>query len=139
MQPRSSAAILACLLTPLATAWTSIKVVNEWNGGLGKTDINVKIEGEGVGGCDVVMKPSSNASSGGWTNDTTCECLWGTVGYKFHAYVPSILVARNATLRGSSASIEIPICSDLVGLGNCYDGPYTCTVSQDKLCHCSSA
>ena len=133
-------ALLSCLvLAPLATAWTSIKVINKWNGGLRKTDINVKIEGEGVGGCDIVLPSAVNSTASGWHNSTACKCLWGTVGYKFHAYVPSL--AHNATLRGSAAApaIEIPICSDLVGLGNCYDGSYTCTVTEDKLCHCSSA
>ena len=153
--------VLAVLLVfPLpSAAMTSIKVVNEWSGGIGHTDVNVKIAGEGVGGCDIVLKPASNGTSRGWVNSTACECLWGTVGYKFHVYVPSLSGAvhergvgvgaaegSSVALRGggaaaaaaAAAAIEIPICSDLSGLGNCYDGSYTCTLTADKLCHCHS-
>ena len=33
---------------------------------------------------------------------------------------------------------EEAVCSDLSGLGNCYDGSYLCTIDSEGLCHCDS-
>ena len=33
---------------------------------------------------------------------------------------------------------EEAVCSDLSGLGNCYDGGYICTIDTEGLCHCDS-
>jgi hypothetical protein len=50
-------------------AGTSIKVANQY----GK-EVNIKIQGTGVGGCDVVLQP-------GQEDDGDCWCLWGTINY----------------------------------------------------------
>ena len=31
---------------------------------------------------------------------------------------------------------EEAVCSDLSGLGNCYDSGYVCTIDAEGLCHC---
>jgi hypothetical protein len=49
---------------------------------------------------------------------------------KFHVYMPSALEAN------VNSTIEVPVCDDLKGLGNCYGKDYHCTITQDKLCHC---
>ena len=46
---------------------TQIKVINNY-----KKEVNVKIQGAGVGGCDVIMQPGDE-------NDSDCWCLWGTI------------------------------------------------------------
>jgi hypothetical protein len=46
---------------------TQIKVINNY-----KKEINVKIQGSGVGGCDVIMQA-------GEENYADCWCLWGTI------------------------------------------------------------
>jgi hypothetical protein len=106
------------------------------------------LQGEGVGGCDIIMSPNS-------TSDNECECLWGTLNCKllclfanpqnqrmdiklscailladrFHVYVPSSIGSNNT-------DIEVPVCDDLKGIGNCYGKEYHCTITQEKLCHC---
>jgi len=126
--------VLAAAAPASTFAWTGIKVINEWNGGLHHSDLNVKIHGEGVGGCDIVMHPAN--STGPQEDDSSCKCLWGTVNYELSVWLPAIDGGDN----GTNSSVEaLPFCSDTRGLGNCYHGPYTCTIGSDKLCHCTSA
>jgi hypothetical protein len=67
---------LRVALLCMCSGMTRISIDNQWNGGAIKhTDINIKIKGEGVGGCDIIMTPNS-------TNDHDCECLWGTLNCK---------------------------------------------------------
>ena len=123
----------------VASAETQIKVINEWNGGIGHTDLNVKITGEGVGGCDIVMHPAN--ASGPQENDHDCKCLWGTVGYRFQVWLPSEEDkdddGRNKHNNKTLNSTGLPFCSDSKGLGNCYHSNYVCTIGADKLCHCT--
>lgn len=101
--------------------------------------MNIKIQGAGVGGCDIVMNPSSNN-----TND--CWCLWGTLNYSFCAYTklgdgkqdleqvknnPAVKSGRCPIITGESL-----LCSDLSSLGNCYNGAYSCTVDTNGFCDC---
>jgi len=69
--------ITITLLSFLCLGWsyTDISVYNDF-----KDDLNIKISGAGVGGCDVIVESGSQ-------NLQDCDCLWGTVGYKFKAYV----------------------------------------------------
>ena len=99
---------------------TSISVNNSWH-----KEVNVKIRGAGVGGCDILLQPNA-------TDSKHCQCLWGTLSYTF--------VAWTATTDGG----EIPVCSDKKSLGDCYHTKgYQCTVSPSgkgplagAFCHC---
>ena len=51
-------------------AGTQIKVINNY-----KKEINIKIQGSGVGGCDVILEAGAE-------NSADCWCLWGTVRMK---------------------------------------------------------
>jgi len=106
-----------------------------------KKELNVKIQGAGVGGCDVVLASGEV--------DESCWCLWGTLHYSFCAYEKKPLGAdTNATLAEDASEVgsgkcpkvtgENLVCSDLSSLGNCYDKAYTCSVDQEGLCHCST-
>ena len=55
-------------------ASTSITVTNQY-----KKEVNVKIQGLGVGGCDIILAP-------GAVDTSDCWCLWGTLHYSFCAY-----------------------------------------------------
>jgi hypothetical protein len=46
---------------------TQIKVINNY-----KKEVNIKIQGAGVGGCDILMEPNTE-------NDADCWCLWGNI------------------------------------------------------------
>ena len=122
---RALGLLCTLLLANVAHAMTRITVQNQWDGGkLKHSPVNVKIKGEGVGGCDIIMTPNSTS--------TACDCLWGTLNYRFHVYQPG--AAKNSD---SNATVEVPVCSDLKGLGNCYGKDYHCVITEDKLCHCS--
>jgi hypothetical protein len=58
--------LMAALCAPVLGN-TQIKVINNY-----KKEVNVKIQGSGVGGCDVIMQA-------GEENDADCWCLWGTI------------------------------------------------------------
>eukprot|EP00041_Stephanoeca_diplocostata_P006380 m.82435 g.82435 ORF g.82435 m.82435 type:complete len:134 (+) comp16333_c0_seq2:200-601(+) len=115
-------AVLCAWNNGLTSAMTSIEVSNMWH-----KEVNIKIEGEGVGGCDVVLPPNT-------TNQKDCECLWGTLNYKFYAFEPSA---------ESDQPLEILICSDKNSIGNCYHGSYSCAIfpggpwPAGPLCHCN--
>jgi hypothetical protein len=152
---RMLSAATALLLVGQSLGLTRIKVINNWDGGIDLTDLNVKIAGAGVGGCDIIMHPAT--ASGPTEDDADCACLWGTVGYVFRAWLPVVgggeddgdgddVAAVQGKLRGkgsksgergSDNSTALPFCSDDHGLGNCYGGEYTCTIGEDKLCHCA--
>ena len=127
----------ASCVASVASAMTHIKVINNWDGGVGKSDLNVKIHGEGVGGCDIIMHPATGGNA--TEDDSSCKCLWGTVGYKMYVWLPDLDEnGEDKMLRGfKDNSTALPFCSDTSGLGNCYGGHYTCTIGEDKLCHCS--
>lgn len=136
------ALLLVC--ATLASAGTSIKVYNEY-----KKEVNVKIKGTGVGGCDILLNQGEN-------NLNDCWCLWGTINYSFCVYTASKvksddnIVATNTTSlvdvemdkyeTGKCAVVtgESLLCSDVSSLGNCYDKSYTCKIDSSGLCHCSS-
>lgn len=102
-----------------------------------KKEINVKIQGTGVGGCDILL-------SAGQSNNADCWCLWGTINYSFCAYYKSGVndapqIAQNTTVGAGKCPMvtgETLLCSDLSSLGNCYDKGYSCTVNENGLCHC---
>ena len=105
--------------------------------------MNIKIQGSGVGGCDVILQP-------GQVDESDCWCLWGTINYSFCAYKKSPLefgVAHNETELAKEAvksgrcpvvTGESLVCSDLSSLGNCYDGSYSCSIDENGLCHCQT-
>lgn len=118
-----------------ASAMTSITVSSEY-----KKEINVKIQGTGIGGCDIILMP-------GETNTANCDCLWGTLNYSFCAYSKGATAygaAGNATEeavgsgRCPKVTGESLVCSDLESLGNCYGKGYSCLIDATGLCHCSS-
>lgn len=117
-----------------------------------KKEINIKIKGTGVGGCDIIMEP-------GQANTNDCWCLWGTLNYAFCAYTKNPVSAAD-TLNGTvvttidESQFEISsnvtetgrcpvvtgeslLCSDLDSLGNCYKGAYACDIDVNGFCHCS--
>jgi len=117
-----------------------------------KKELNIKISGTGVGGCDIVMNQ-------GDVNSNDCWCLWGTLNYVFCAYtktgveatdlfntttVTTIIdesefeVSSNVTESGKcpARTGESLVCSDLDSLGNCYKGAYSCNVDVSGFCHC---
>ena len=83
-------------------------------------------------------------------DNSSCECLWGTVNYELTVWLPAgsedSEFAKHGSMRGAGGNktlqdggvngTALPFCSDTRGLGNCYGGPYTCTIGADKLCHC---
>jgi hypothetical protein len=104
-----------------------------------KKELNIKIQGTGVGGCDIIMEP-------GTSNQSDCWCLWGTINYSFCAYYkmgaeqkqPEL--ANNSTLTQGRCPVitgESLLCNDLSSLGNCYDSGYSCTIDANGLCHCT--
>jgi hypothetical protein len=127
-----------CLLQ-LSLAGTGIKVINNY-----KKEVNVKISGMGVGGCDVLIQP-------GEINDSDCWCLWGTLNYGFCAYYKKGISgpADTYNLRNSTSSLpdkdgkcpvktgEDVLCSDVTSLGNCYKSGYVCTIGADATCLCT--
>ncbi len=128
---------------PLSFAGTSITVSSAY----AKKPVNIKIQGAGVGGCDVILNP-------GQTDTSACWCLWGTINYSFCAYTAGALTetATNSSTKphggekdvnlgnGKCAIVtgESLLCSDLTSLGNCYNGAYSCTVDENGLCHCAT-
>lgn len=115
-----------------------------------KKELNVKIKGAGLGGCDVIMQPGTVD-----TND--CWCLWGTLNYAFCAYTKTVTaqdslngtvttvidesqfeIDSNITETGRCPVVtgESLLCSDLDSLGNCYKGAYSCTIDVNGFCHC---
>eukprot|EP01032_Pedospumella_encystans_P009096 gene9096-10739_t len=116
---------------------TPIKVSTQY-----KDQLNIKIQGAGFGGCDIILNKGEASD--------TCWCLWGTLNYSFCAYRKSRLgeTTNNATEFGMediaagrcpAVTGETLVCSDLNSLGNCYDDAYSCTVNANGLCHCESA
>jgi hypothetical protein len=108
-----------------------------------KYELNIKIQGTGVGGCDVILQP-------GQTDESDCWCLWGTINYSFCAYKKSPVGSNDAFNATDVSKLTVAqekcpvitgeslVCSDLSSLGNCYDGAYSCTVDEEGLCHCST-
>lgn len=106
-------------------------------------EINVKIQGTGVGGCDVILQPGQEDAS-------DCWCLWGTINYSFCAYKKSAFgdsdinnsteVVKEGVQNGRCPMVtgESLVCSDLSSLGNCYDKSYACTIDEGGLCHCNT-
>jgi len=125
-------------------AGTSIGVTNSYS-----KELNIKIQGAGVGGCDVLL-------DSGEIDLESCWCLWGTLNYSFCAYEKSKVKGINSegdssNFNNSTAHADVVangrcptitgeklVCSDLASLGNCYDKSYTCLVDEEGLCHCSS-
>eukprot|EP01050_Picozoa_sp_SAG11_P011889 SAG11_NODE_1289_length_5297_cov_8.821855_1_plen_222_part_00 len=76
-RPVPEPARLAATTTTAAAAapmMTGITVSNSWH-----HEVNIKIKGAGVGGCDVLVQPNS-------TDTHDCKCLWGTLDYTFVAF-----------------------------------------------------
>lgn len=98
----------------------------------------MKIQGMGVGGCDVILQP-------GQTDTSDCWCLWGTLNYSFCAYsagrttsgAPAL--ADNSTVADGRCPVvtgESLLCNDLASLGNCYKKSYACNIGTAGLCQC---
>jgi hypothetical protein len=110
-------------LSPLLLAMTPILVRNNYSthpafGLPVPTTLNIRISGAGVGGCDVVLNSPSSDNS-------TCDCLWGTVGYQFKAFTHD------------ADANEWQLCADTKSLGNCYHNKgYSCEVTSLGFCHC---
>lgn len=123
------------LLFATTEAGTSISVENNY-----KKEINVKIAGSGVGGCDILLQP-------GESNQNDCWCLWGTVNYGFCSYEQGI-GGLNQTETDEKGGLttgkckvvtgESLLCSDVSSLGNCYDGAYSCVIDESGFCHCET-
>lgn len=123
-------------LVALVHAGTSITVQNNF-----KKEVNVKIAGAGVGGCDILLQP-------GESNQNDCWCLWGTINYGFCTYEKGIAgIGLNQTdgddkkLGTGKCKVvtgESLLCSDVSSLGNCYDGAYACTIDEGGFCHCET-
>lgn len=103
-----------------------------------KLELNIKIQGTGAGGCDVLLQSGQN-------NTQDCWCLGGTINYSFCAYKKSLNggddYSNNNVGEGKCPKVtgESLVCSDLQSLGNCYNIPgYSCYVDVEGLCHCSS-
>jgi hypothetical protein len=140
------AILLACVLVAavqFVSAGTSISVENHY-----KKEVNVKIQGLGVGGCDILIQP-------GDSNPSDCWCLWGTLNYSFCAYTkmsaeeliqqkyapatePNSASNPAAVKSGRCPIItgESLLCSDLTSLGNCYSGGYACQIDVNGFCNC---
>ena len=122
----------------MCNLYHTIQVANSW-----KQELNVKIQGSGVGGCDVILQP-------GQSDTSACWCLWGTINYSFCAYQKSPFgseATHNATemakadIKSGKCPVvtgESLVCSDLSSLGNCYDYAYSCAIDAGGLCHCST-
>jgi hypothetical protein len=67
-----------------------------------KKELNVKVQGLGLGGCDVVL-------DSGEVDGSSCWCLWGTLNYSFCAYEKKPF-DMNGTLaeKGSALAEEAP-------------------------------
>jgi hypothetical protein len=159
-------ALISLAFLQFSQAMTKITVINQWDGGaLKHSDVNVKIKGEVSN--DSGRKPITLQCCFVWprglvvvisyctqTQPTakianacgvrTCDANFegsqyvfktGTLHYKFHALIPSPTSYSSNNV--STPSIEVPLCDDVKGLGNCYGKEYKCVISQDKLCHCS--
>ena len=112
-----------------------------------RKEVNVKIQGSGVGGCDIILAPGGEDTS-------DCWCLWGTINYSFCAYDPKAVEEKIGSDFNSTAIIEDKeilgsgrcpkvtgesiLCNDLTSLGNCYNGSYSCVIDSSGLCHCST-
>lgn len=133
--------ILLLIFVGVMESRTDITVIDQY----GKVELNIKISGTGVGGCDILL-------SNGETNTQDCWCLWGTLNYSFCAYDKTKALAINSTSSDpvnthtangrcapSLTTGENLLCEDVASLGNCYDlKGYTCIVDSSGLCHCSS-
>ncbi len=124
-----------CALVVVTLAGTSISVVNNY-----KKEVNVKIQGTGVGGCDILLQP-------GESNTSECWCLWGTINYGFCSYTaapigygPNATTSEDKVGTGKCQVItgESLLCSDVTSLGNCYNGAYACEIDSSGLCHCKT-
>lgn len=134
--------MMGCLQFYSVTANTSISVQNNY-----KKEVNVKIAGAGVGGCDILLQP-------GESNQYDCWCLWGTVNYGFCSYeqgkvstysTEAVISPDNTTdsknLSTGKCKVvtgESLLCSDVSSLGNCYDGAYSCVIDESGFCHCET-
>jgi hypothetical protein len=66
--------------------------------------------------------------------------------YSFCAYQQGHLDSKKETIGYNETEVrngrcpvaegEEAVCSDLSGLGNCYNGGYVCTIDTEGLCHC---
>ena len=123
-------------------ASTSITVRNQY-----KKEVNIKIQGLGIGGCDIVLAPGAVDSS-------DCWCLWGTLHYSFCVYdklfangiyesnVSTITSMNDSTITGSGTcpnklTGETALCSDVESLGNCYGKAYACNIDSMGQCLCT--
>ncbi len=116
-------------------SYLNFKVTNNY-----KKELNIKVQGAGVGGCDVILQP-------GAVDTSDCWCLWGTLHYSFCAYsggraseVPAI--ADNSTVADGRCPVvtgETLLCSDLASLGNCYEKSYACVIDATGLCACQES
>ena len=103
-----------------------------------KKEVNIKIQGTGIGGCDVILNE-------GESNPSDCWCLWGTINYSFCAYTKNglndnLAVSNSTVAQGKCPVVtgESLVCSDLSSLGNCYDKAYSCLIDESGLCHCQT-
>lgn len=106
-----------------------------------KKEVNVKIQGTGVGGCDILLTSGASDSS-------DCWCLWGTLNYSFCAFVTKIgesslneTMVVNDVGKGRCPIVtgESLQCSDLDSLGNCYNNHgYECVIESSGLCSCKA-
>ena len=109
-----------------------------------RKEVNVKIGGAGVGGCDLILAP-------GAADLSSCWCLWGTLNYGFCAYTAKIgfnnedqsstlnstqIEDKAGSGRCPKVTGETALCSDVDSLGNCYGKSYDCFIDVSGLCHC---
>eukprot|EP01036_Dinobryon_divergens_P031323 gene31323-40698_t len=119
-------------------AYTSITVTNQY-----KKEVNIKIQGLGIGGCDIILAPGAVDSS-------DCWCLWGTLHYSFCAYdklladgiygTATTTMNTNRTGSGTCPKLtgETALCSDVDSLGNCYGKAYACNIDSSGQCLCTA-
>lgn len=116
-----------------------------------KKELNIKITGLGIGGCDVIMNL-------GDVDTGDCWCQWGVLNYAFCAYTKTGIEAKDSlngtvtiidesefevsnvteTGRCPAKTGETLVCNDIDSLGNCYKGAYTCNVDASGFCHCEA-
>ena len=105
--------------------------------------MNIKIQGSGVGGCNITLAPGSDSNP--VEDKSDCWCLWGTINYSFCAYAEKSSSALDSNSTKETGSGKCPtgtgeslVCSDLSSLGNCYNGAYACSIDVNGLCHCQT-
>ena len=82
-----------------------------------KKELNIKITGLGIGGCDVIMNT-------GDINSNDCWCQWGVLNYAFCAYTKTGIDAKDSFMNGTTVTTiidesEFEVVSNVTESGRC--------------------